>query len=250
MIQIKKPTNIPSKLKKDGLKATKELIDLYQSDPEYKNGVKKFKFKSSIYGHKTVKNALRKAQFSKCCFCERKTEIGDVEHFRGKGGYQQSKTDKLIQPGYFWLAYEWDNLYFSCEKCNRSYKRSFFPLVDNAKRATAHTMKIEHEEALLIDPSKDDPEDFLEFIGINIRSINGNEKGSKTIERIGLDRPFLDEDKLTIYKVLKTIFELSENLEVPIDKRNELKKMLSDYTKPKAEYSVMIKCAIRDEFKY
>ena len=38
---------------------------------------------------------MLKAQFEKCCFCERRTEIGDVEHFRGKGGYKQDEKDEL-----------------------------------------------------------------------------------------------------------------------------------------------------------
>jgi hypothetical protein len=42
-------------------------------------------FKTSIYGHETVRTALEDAQFGKCCFCE--LLIGsdsDIEHFRPK----------------------------------------------------------------------------------------------------------------------------------------------------------------------
>lgn len=250
MIQITKPIKIPKKLTTDGLTETNRLINLFDNDSDYQTGLKKFEFKSSIYGHATVKNALRKSQHNKCCFCERKTEIGDVEHFRGKGGYQQTTTDKIIYPGYFWLAYTWDNLFFSCEKCNRSFKRNLFPLVDNTKRATAQKRDINEEEPLLIDPSKENPEDFIEFIGTNPKAINGNQKGQETINRIGLGRPFLDEEKLELYKAIKTIFHLSENPSIPQIKRSELKDLVKEYALQEKAYSSMIKCAIRDKFRF
>ena len=219
MIKITKPTTIPKKSQIDGQDETIQLIQLFHSDKDYADGIKKFEFKPAIYGHHTVKNTLKIAQRNKCCFCERKTEIGDVEHFRGKGGYQQSISDKIIRPGYFWLAYDWGNLFFSCEKCNRSYKRSYFPLVDNSKRSSPKLRDISNEEPLLIDPSKDNPESFIEFIGTNPRAIMGNLKGKITIERIGLNRPFLDEEKFELYKAIKKIYELSENDNIPLNKR-------------------------------
>jgi len=42
-----------------------------------------YKFKSSLYGGKTVKEKLKTLQHEKCCFCEAKVTVvahGDVEH--------------------------------------------------------------------------------------------------------------------------------------------------------------------------
>lgn len=250
MIQITKPINIPTKLQTDGISETAQLINLFDTDDDYGKGLKKFEFKSSIYGHPTVKQALKTAQNNKCCFCERKTEIGDVEHFRGKGGHQQSTTDKIVIPGYFWLAYTWENLFFSCEKCNRSFKRNLFPLVDNQKRATAKIRDITKETPLLIDPAKENPEDFIEFIGTNPKAINGNNKGQTTIDRIGLDRPFLDEEKLELYKATKAIYEISEDPNLPKTKRDALRALVETYAQPEKAYSSMIKCAIQDKFRF
>jgi hypothetical protein len=105
---------------------------------DYDNGIRSFRFSSKIYGHKTVKDALKKAQHDKCCFCEaRVTHIshGDVEHFRPKAAFLAKDSRKFTKPGYYWLAYDLSNLYFSCQICNQSYKKNYFPIAEEANRA-------------------------------------------------------------------------------------------------------------------
>lgn len=82
---------------------------------------------------------------NKCAYCE--TTItgfpGDTEHFRPKGRVKRllknGKTeivkvvdelgDEMTHPGYFWLAYNWQNLLPSCEYCNTAGgKGELFPL--------------------------------------------------------------------------------------------------------------------------
>lgn len=66
----------------------------------------------------------------------------DVEHYRPKGGYLDP-DGTLCQPGYYWLAADWNNLFPSCIDCNREReqimvkgqakklgKANKFPLVD------------------------------------------------------------------------------------------------------------------------
>ena len=120
----------------------KRLCEQYDSSPDsYKSGAKAFAsrdFESGIYGAKSVKQALQKAQHGKCAFCESKiTHIayGDVEHFRPKAGYRQCPKDPLVRPGYYRLAYEWSNLFFCCTLCNQRFKGNHFPLADPARRA-------------------------------------------------------------------------------------------------------------------
>src|SRR5687768_16401150 len=65
-----------------------------------------------IWGLKPVREALWNMQGKKCCYCERyRDEVleSDIEHFRPKAGIQGVKAG-----GYWWLAYEWNNLFFSC----------------------------------------------------------------------------------------------------------------------------------------
>ncbi|MEZ4884140.1 MAG: hypothetical protein R3E32_05310 [Chitinophagales bacterium] len=250
MIRIFKPKDIPKKLLKEGKEETKRLIDLFDHDEDYQKGIKKFEFNSKIYGHKKVKNALINAQHGKCCFCERKTEVGDVEHYRGKGGYQQSSTDIVIKPGYYWLAYDWSNLFFCCETCNRSYKRNYFPLANPDKRADGFLRNIEEENPLIINPQEEDPENYIEYLGFSARAIEGNSKGKETIERTGLNRPFLDENRRDSYEIIKELYLLSQDKSIPESKRFELEKIVRQCALPDKEYSLMIKCAIKHEFKY
>lgn len=250
MIRIFKPKDIPQKLLKEGVAETKRLIHLFENDEDLQNGSKKFEFNSQIYGHKKVKDALKKAQNGKCCFCERKTEVGDVEHYRGKGGFQQSPSDTVIKPGYYWLAYDWSNLFFCCETCNRSYKRNYFPLENPDKRANGHSRNIEEEKPLIINPQEDDPENYIEYIGFSAKAIAGNLRGKETIERTGLNRPFLDENRRDSYQLIKQIYQASQDKNIPKSKRLEFEEIVRQCALPDKEYSLMIKCAIKHQFKY
>jgi len=249
MIKIKKPTKIPKRLTSKGQTEIEKLEKLFDNNhTAYLNGSEKFSFDNNIYGHATVKNVLRKAQFDKCCFCERRTETGDVEHFRGKGGYQQKEGDKIGKPGYYWLAYDWENLLFACEKCNRSFKRSYFPLANPKQRAKSHHDNLNLEKPLFIHPVNEDPEKFIEFIGSIPRA--KNEKGKVTIERIGLKRPFLNEERFEYYQILKLIFKASQNQNLSNIEREEYKKQLKNATQSSSPYCSMIRSAIKQNFRF
>ena len=165
MIQIRKPV-APKKLTRDGKRATDALKSAFNTDPaSYDSGALTFSI-AGLYNHSSVKLALLKAQHDKCCFCESKVShvaYGDVEHFRPKKGWKQSHKDSLNRPGYYWLAYDWDNLFFSCQLCNQRGKGNLFPLLNPAMRAKNHTHDISQEMPLFIHPMQDDPEKFIGF---------------------------------------------------------------------------------------
>ncbi len=167
MIQVQKLPTAPAILRNRGQRTTDEYKAAYNEDPvSYQQGGKKFEFDSSLYGAKSVKKALKKAQHSKCCFCEAKIDhvaYGDIEHFRPKKGFRQKATDALGRPGYYWLAYHWPNLYYSCQICNQRYKRNLCPLVDPAKRAVDHNDDLAEEYALFVDPGMPGPENHISF---------------------------------------------------------------------------------------
>src|SRR5438876_929518 len=115
MILVVKSPDSPAAL---AVGATETVANcrLYDAAPcDYQSGRSTFKFKSSIYGSTTVKNALKRAQHRKCCYCEAEFEAnyaGDVEHYRPKGTVGAGRF--RIRPGYYWLAYTWANLYYAC----------------------------------------------------------------------------------------------------------------------------------------
>ena len=74
------------------------------------------KVKKDIYKADDVRLQLETDQHYKCAYCEcyLPLQYHDVEHFRPKSHY-------------YWLGHDWKNLLYSCERCNRLYKKAKFP---------------------------------------------------------------------------------------------------------------------------
>jgi hypothetical protein len=176
--------------------------------------VEPFAFESTVYGHGTVKRALKAAQYNKCAYCEANfagNASGDIEHFRPKAFSQQSKSAAKLYPGYYWLAYAWSNLLYTCELCNRPVKRNLFPLRDPATRARRPTDDLAAEEPLLIDPAgPDDPRDHIRFRQNKPYGIT--ERGRETVKTMGLDRSQLDDPRLRHIRMVETLQRIA-NLE-------------------------------------
>lgn len=136
-------------------------------------------FVKGDYARDDVKTALLKMQYGKCCYCERRIiELSpterEVDHYiprkafvNGGGNIQWHKANK------------WENLLFSCVKCNRS-------------KAGKHPCNQKTGETEIIDPSCEDidPEDHITF---NIEDAlisyvpqNGSTLGNTTIEKLAL----------------------------------------------------------------
>jgi len=154
---------------------------------------------------------LAEQQNGFCGFCEGPTnghQFGDVEHFRPKAEvhelvddpdqwgwepmWHSSAKDRevkkpAIRPGYWWLAYEWENYVYSCQTCNQQWKGNLFPVQGTRARAPGDT----GETALLLSPfDLFDPADHFEYGRLG--EIRGKSpQGHATIVTCGLDRPSL-----------------------------------------------------------
>lgn len=241
MVKItKKKSDTPGSLATTGAKEIAALKKMTKAK------LLAYKYKSSLYGSADVKNKLKQLQNDKCCFCEATVSVvthGDVEHFRPKAGWMQKDKDALTKPGYYWLAYDFTNLFLSCQICNQKYKKNYFPLANPDKRAKKHTDKLSAEKSLIIDPGKDDPSKYLSFNKEMIVAINNNEKGKETINRTGLNRP----------EILKSRFEYLETLQVLADiaRKNlpdaaQAKAHFKKISKPDKIYSLMVKTNFPD----
>lgn len=202
MIRVQKSAAVPAILIKKGVPATNENCRLYFANPsDYDSGKAKFTILKPIYGAESVKKQLIDEQHGKCCFCEADftaNGYGDVEHFRPKAGFTKIKTGKLNRPGYYWLAYDWNNLFFSCQICNQRYKKNYFPLDDETKRAKNHTFDYGQEDPLLLNPAVDNPEDHITFN--RHVPVHKTERGEVSISGYGIDgkdRPKLKRDRET-----------------------------------------------------
>jgi hypothetical protein len=245
MIRIVKPKKAPAVL------LTKGRAKRDEHKAAYDKGDRSFLFDAKIYGHKTVKEALIKAQHDKCFLCESKiTHIahGDVEHFRPKAGYRQSASDKLQKPGYYWLAYEWGNLFLACQICNQVFKKNLFPLANPKARATSHKKPAAKEEPIFIDPSKEDPELFIAFRREVPFPIGNNPRARATIQGLGLDRPKLNERRLERYELLRSLYMLTQ-MNQPEPESSRAKGLLVSMTRDSAPFASMARSAIRAKFQ-
>jgi uncharacterized protein (TIGR02646 family) len=171
-------------------------------------------FSFEAYSGADVKLVMAEDFHGKCAYCESRyaaSQPVDVEHYRPKGGYL--RDNRLMKPGYYWLAADWMNLLPSCIDCNRARTQEFpdepdqlsgkgnrFPIASETRRATAPGQE-QRERALLLHPRLDDPREHLEFYGegeVRPRRGPGGRASRKAIESIrvyGLRRIALIEER-------------------------------------------------------
>lgn len=146
----------------------------------------------------------------KCAFCETRTSAGypgDVEHFRPKsycqqlspasnlndiGGHAPGRVKGPKSYGYWWLAYDWSNYLFSCNRCNSIWKKNQFPIDGQKAQPSA---QVTLEQHLLINPFEENPENHFDY-DANTGQIRGvTRRGQVTVEVCGLNRRSLDVDR-------------------------------------------------------
>lgn len=252
MIRIRKKATapIPTILQTNGKNAIAALIARYNAgerDFESKD------FENSIYGHEEVKAALILVQDYKCCFCESKIghiSYGDVEHFRPKAGWIQD-TEDLNKPGYYWLAYDWDNLLLSCQLCNQRHKKNFFPLLPGSPRALSHNDNVGNELSLFIHPANEEVETFITFKEEIPVSLKNNERGRETISKLGLDRELLSEQRRRTLSKIRMIYDLAKGYPDtdPVLKekaKDMVRQCQAESTRDDTEYASMLRSFFRD----
>jgi uncharacterized protein (TIGR02646 family) len=153
-------------------------------------------------GYDMAKEALWKAQHSKCCYCEKyplERSRESVEHFRP--ALRARRGAGFSESGYWWLGWTWKNLLFCCSVCNSSAKVDQFPLEPGSPLLSAHEQPPGAERPLLIDPSVDDPMRHIQFRPVVSGGVErwlpfprgGSLRGERTIAVLQLDRGDLVE---------------------------------------------------------
>ena len=102
---------------------------------------------------------------------------------------------------YGWLTFEWQNLYLTCQVCNKA-KNSLFPV--DGKRAP-YLSSIEQiretESYLLVDPCFDNPQEHISFNGS--KAVALTHRGEETIKILELNRPGLVEGRSQVLSYLE-----------------------------------------------
>lgn len=112
--------------------AKRRLREFYLSS-EGNKSQKRFSNPFSEKISSEVKNSLKKLFKHKCSYCESllppAATVGFLDHFRPKSGARGLEKE-FSTDYYWWLSYEWRNMYYSCAMCDR-YKSTWFPVEGN-----------------------------------------------------------------------------------------------------------------------
>lgn len=164
-------------------------------------------------GYGVAKAALFDAQHQKCAWCERQTggKYAEVEHLRPKHGAWRgdptgTRPQKAEDPAhYWWLAWTWENLLFSCRDCNGE-KACWFgleagstklvePLAGAALDASMLCFDLTAEKPMLVDPTRENPMRHIAWVPDERRDapermrwipVHRTPRGRYTIDALGL----------------------------------------------------------------
>lgn len=179
---------------------TKKAVSFFH-EPMTKRRQSRFDF-GAVMPSKELKSYLAVEFNSKCVYCESHidvTELGDHESFRPRRNANGINSE-FSEDHYWWLAYEWQNIYYSCHTCNAS-KQSFFPVEGKRCRIQAPYKEVLEEGNLLIDPCNEDPERSIKYNRDGM-AIPLNERAKITIDIIKLNRKQLVSQRRTALAML------------------------------------------------
>ena len=243
MIWIYRTYPAPIKLTLRGSPQTqRDCADYDKAPDEFKSGLRLFSYKS-YYSEKTVKNALREMHHDKCCYCETKLSTPaylHVEHFRPKAAVRQSSTDKDERPGYYWMAYCWENLLLACFECNSTYKGTVFPLENTAQRAHSHNDDLTKERELFVNPTVEDPRKHIRFE--DDLPVAQTPRGRHTIEGLGLRRSNLSDARREWFDIIERHIDIVKCPPLPdiVELQDEARRFIEKAMQSDAQFSSMV----------
>lgn len=174
----------------------------------------KYRPDSSKYGHNEIKNKLLAISHNKCFYCESllKGSTKEIDHFI------EVSEDKN-------LAYEWENLYLSCDNCNDKIPNKDIPVTD------------------VLDPCKDSDEEIKKHISFEDEQITYySNKGEKTIKKFKLSSEKLDLLRSREISNFKNILLVLKDKQIKESRKGlteEDKDILKRFAKSDHSYSMM-----------
>lgn len=132
-----------------------------------------------------------------CAVCEASLTTWDVRIHRWRPAQGAvSISGKTSSKHYYWLAYEWDNLYPLCLRCSESQGPKF-PINGTRARVGTKGAALLGERPLLLDPREDDAEQLLVYQKSGEVTAR-DQRGRTTIEVFSLNRRDLVEQRRVV----------------------------------------------------
>lgn len=175
--------------------------------------------KRNRYRHPSIKMTLLEETSSKCAYCESRVghnTPGDVEH---KVPTSKEKTKHFL----------WANLTIACTECNRR-KNDFYDAQDG-----------------FVDPYIDNPDELFDHYGPVVMPKVGQPRAEVCVEILKLcsdERIRLVTQKIAKLQELQQVLErFNHEPQGPL--KEVLRRRLADMARPSAEYSAMVRDALR-----
>lgn len=243
MIHIKR-TPKPKSLNSPQINKLKQLLKEFYEKPEFEQSQKTAPFSFDPL-RKLINQDLQDLFVGKCAYCESRVSASSptiIEHFRPKSGTIGLDGKKSHQH-YWWLAYEWFNLYLPCQSCNM-LKGARFPVEGERAKPGSSEKEVRKENAFLLDPCFDYPEDHLLFDDKGFVA-SETERGKITIDVINLNRDSLVAERNRVLQQLKTTWNTFTELLRLNKKPNLVAQIKQQLYSPELEYLGMRRCQLQ-----
>lgn len=190
---------------------TTRLLEESESEDERKDIIKR---KRKVY--RKFHDWLLNLSYGKCWFSDTDSYFQhfDVEHFRPKMQCKDGFGNK--REGYWWLAFDWENLRI-CGNVGNRKKGSFFPLAEGSHPATATSRDHSEEVPMLLDPINEYDASIVDFnqFGEIVPSIGTSEFDEErlrvSVERYKLDFERLEEGRRLVWEECESLINLCQN---------------------------------------
>jgi len=193
------------------VKAKQELFEFYSRDAASR-GQERYSEKYIQQIRQDFLPTLRTEFNGKCAYCESKihqaTTHSEYDHFRPKKSARGMEGESS-QDHYWWLMYEWSNIYYVCTKCN-TYKSTWFPVEGNRGSILSSMEDLyRFERNMLVDPCSSDPDEHFRYDESG-EIIDLTREGLITIDLLKLNRIELVEERRLAFEQAVASFDQFE----------------------------------------
>jgi uncharacterized protein (TIGR02646 family) len=164
----------------------------------------KLEFDESLVNDRSVVDELLRLFKGLCGVCGAALTKQDVQVHRWRPVQGAiSATGETSPEHYYWLAYEWSNLYALCTLCAEA-KGQKFPVMGPRARVGAEGVLLLEELPMLLDPCSDDAEQVLIYQQTGEITAR-DQRGWTTIDVFALNRRDLVEQRRLVVKEADTL---------------------------------------------
>lgn len=205
MIRIDRSTaEAPEVLRsKEATQSLKRAADFFASETRA-DQQRQFEFNEELLFDQAVTRPLTDLFANRCAFCSRSqmdaSELDLRAHRLRPPQNAVGRDGSTSRRHYWWLAYQWSNLYLACVECRIAQGAKFPVEGKHARVGTADGLA--NERPLLIDPCLEDPEAHLVYLDSG-EVVAADSRGTATIETFELNRPALQEDRAAMRSAVR-----------------------------------------------